>query len=114
VAIDGTPQPDAATEALDRLGRLSLRQLSMEGLLQTVAELASAAMPGDIEASITLVVAGEPATVGYSGQLALELDERQYACGHGPCLHAAGSGELTEITDTRSETRWPDYTRRAA
>jgi GAF domain-containing protein len=86
----------------------------MEALLHTVAELTSAAMPGEIEASITLVVAGEPATVGYTGQPALNLDERQYACGHGPCLHAAGTGELTEITDTRSETRWPDYTRRAA
>ena len=83
MAIDRIPQPDAAIVALDRLGRLSLRQLSMEALLQTVADLTSAAMPGDIEASVTLVVAGEPATVGYSGQLALDLDERQYASATG-------------------------------
>ncbi|MCZ2839194.1 ANTAR domain-containing protein [Modestobacter sp. VKM Ac-2985] len=37
----------------------------------------------------------------------------QYARGHGPCLHAAVSGELVEITDARSDTRWPGHTARA-
>jgi GAF domain-containing protein len=46
--------------------------------------------------------------------LATDLDERQYERGHGPCLHAARTGELTLIADTRTERRWPDYTPRAA
>lgn len=110
----GSQIPRPTAEALERLGRLSLRDLSMESLLQTVAELATSAMPGDTESSVTLLVKGRPATVASTGQLALDLDETQYACGQGPCLHAARSGELTEITDTRSETRWPRYTSRAA
>jgi GAF domain-containing protein len=44
----------------------------------------------------------------------VKLDETQYAEGHGPCMHAARTGEITEITDTRSEQRWPDYARQAA
>jgi GAF domain-containing protein len=103
--------PVNATEALERLGRLSLRELSMQTLLETVASLARTVMPGESEASVTLVVKGRPTTVASTGQLALDLDESQYERGRGPCLHAARTGELTEIPDTRTEARWPDYAR---
>ncbi|MGY1619442.1 ANTAR domain-containing protein [Geodermatophilus sp. SYSU D00691] len=107
-------QPASATEALEQLGRLSLRELSMDTLLQTVAGLTSAVMPGNPDASVLLLVKDRPTTVVSTGQLAVDLDETQYERGHGPCLHAARTGQLTEITDTRTDTRWPDYTRRAA
>ena len=107
------PQPATAAEALERLGRLSLRQLSMESLLQTVADLTKAVMPGDPEASVSLLVRDAPTTVASTGQVAVDLDERQYDRGHGPCLHAARTGALTEIADTRTDRRWPDYTPRA-
>ena len=107
------PPPDAA-EALLRLGRLSLRELSMESLLQTVADLATSVLPGDLEASVTLLVRDAPSTVASTGQLAVDLDERQYERGHGPCLHASRTGEVVEIADTRADGRWPDYTPRAA
>jgi GAF domain-containing protein len=106
--------PRGAAEALERLSRLSLRELSMESLLQTVAELARSAMEGDTEASVTLIVKDRPTTVASTGQLALDLDETQYERDQGPCLHAARSGELIEIADTRTDTRWPEYTSRAA
>ena len=108
------PQPTNATEALERLGRLSLRELSMEGLLQTVADLTKTVMPGHTEVSVTLLVKDSPSTVASTGQLATDLDESQYERGHGPCLHAARTGELTEIGDTRTDSRWPDYMPRAA
>ena len=113
MASSQDPQSALAAEALERLGRLSLRELSMNELLQTVAELTNGAMPGDPETSVTLLVRDRPTTVATTGQLAVDLDESQYDRGHGPCLHAARSGELTEITDTRTETRWPDYLPRA-
>jgi GAF domain-containing protein len=112
VASDQTST--AAVQALERLGGLALRELSMEALLQTVADLAKTVMPGNPEASVTLVVKDHPTTVATTGQLALALDEKQYAHGHGPCLHAARTGELTEIADTRTDSRWPDYMPRAA
>jgi GAF domain-containing protein len=108
------PPPASAAEALERLGRLSLRELSMDSLLQTVAELAKTVMPGTPEASVSLLVKDKPSTVVSTGQLAVDLDETQYERGHGPCLHAARTGELTEIADTRTEDRWRDYSRRAA
>ena len=106
-------RPGSAAEALERLGRLSLRDLSMEGLLQTVADLAKQVMPGNPEASVLLLVRDRPDTVVSTGALATDLDETQYDRGHGPCLHAARTGELTEIPDTRTDDRWPDYLPRA-
>jgi GAF domain-containing protein len=44
----------------------------------------------------------------------VDLDETQYERGHGPALHAARTGELTEIPDTRTDSRWRDYSHRAA
>jgi len=86
----------------------------MESLLQTVADLVTTVLPGNPEASVTMLVKDAPSNVASTGQLALDLDEVQYECDHGPCLHAARTGEKTEITDTRADSRWPDYTRRAA
>jgi GAF domain-containing protein len=113
VADIQNPQPADPTEALERLGRLSLRELSMESLLQTVADLTKTVMPGNPEASVSLLVKDHPTTVVSTGELATDLDETQYEEGHGPCLHAARTGEMTEIPDTRAEDRWPDYTPRA-
>jgi GAF domain-containing protein len=113
VAASQDPQQDAAAEALETLGRLNLRELSMDSLLQTVADLAKTVMPGNPEASVSLLIRDRPTTVVSTGQLATDLDEMQYDRGHGPCLHAARSGELTEIPDTRAHDRWPDYLPRA-
>jgi GAF domain-containing protein len=102
-----------AVEALERLGRMSLRELSMDSLLQTVTDLTKAVMPGTPEASVCILVKDRPTTVVTTGELATDLDETQYEKGHGPCLHAARSGDIVLIPDTRTEQRWPDYTPRA-
>ena len=101
------------TAALAHLGRLSLRELSMEDLLQDIAELSSSVMPGRPESSVTILVRDRASTVASSGELANRLDERQYQQDDGPCLHAARTGEVTEVRDARTETRWRDYARRA-
>jgi hypothetical protein len=113
VAGNENPQPARAVEALEQLGRLSLRELSMESLLQTVADLSKTVMPGNPEASVTLLVEDRPTTAVWTDQLAVDLDERQFERDHGPCLHAARTGELTEVVDARTDTRWRDYLERA-
>jgi GAF domain-containing protein len=114
VASSQNPQPANPAEALEQLGRLSLRELSMESLLQTVADLAKTVLRGDPEASVSLLIRDHPTTVVSTGQLAVDVDERQYERGHGPCLHAARTGEFVAIADTRTDERWPDYMPRAA
>src|SRR3978361_1088954 len=106
--------PFDAERALDDLGRLALREHSMESLVQRVADLAKSLLPGAGETSVSVLVNDRATTAVFTGQLALDCDESQYGRGYGPCLHAASSGEMTEIPDTRTETRWADYCRSAA
>ena len=103
----------SAEQALDQLGRLTLRTHDMQSLLQTVADLAKSVMPGNSEASVTLLVNDKATTAVFTGQLALDCDESQYGRGYGPCLHAASTGELIEIADAQADTRWRDYLDRA-
>jgi GAF domain-containing protein len=107
----GIPTPAAA---LEQLGRLTLREHSMQSLLQAVAVLTKQVMPGQPEASVSLLINDKPRTAVSTGDLASDCDESQYGHGYGPCLHAARTGEVTQIADMRAETRWPEFVRRAA
>jgi GAF domain-containing protein len=98
-------------DAFAELGRISFDNTSMEAMLQRIAELAKQVIPGVAEASVTLIANDKATTAAYTGPLAFDLDETQYGRGYGPCLEAAVGEEIREITDARTETRWPDYTR---
>jgi GAF domain-containing protein len=113
VTSDDT-RPADVNRALEQLGSLALREHSMETLLQRVVDLAKIVMPGQPEASISLMTSDKPSTAVFTGQLALDCDESQYGRGYGPCLHAATSGELTAVPDTRTDPRWRQYMERAA
>lgn len=110
---DGRDTIPATRSALQQLSRLMLREQTMDTLLQAVVDATRTTLPGHVDASISVLVGNRPATAAYSGQLALDLDESQYERGHGPCLHAATTGEGVEIADARTETRWPHHTARA-
>ena len=103
-----------ADQALEQLGRLSFADYSTKDLLQKVADLTRDVMPGSIEASVSVLINDKPMTAVFTGQLAMDCDESQYGRGYGPCLHAASTGEVTEIPDARVESRWADYARSAA
>src|SRR3954464_13990616 len=75
VADSQQPKPVDPAEALERLGRMSLRAVSRDSLLQTVAGLAKTALPGTPEASVTMLVRDRPTTVASAGPLATDLDE---------------------------------------
>ena len=96
-------------EALDGLARLVLADENLQTVLERVVNLVKWVMPAGAEASVTVLRQQRPTTAAFTGELALHLDERQYAQGYGPCLDAAMSGQFIEITDGRSEDRWPDY-----
>jgi len=101
-------------QALDQLGRQLLQEHSMEGALQKVADLAKQVMPGHPETSVSVLFQDVPTTVVYTDQLALVCDESQYGHGDGPCMHAANSGQVTEIADAQAEARWREYVQEAA
>jgi GAF domain-containing protein len=103
-----------ADKALDQLGQLLGREQFTEDALQKVADLAKQVLPGHPETSVSVLFGDFPTTVVYTDQLAFDCDESQYEHGDGPCMHAAGSGQLTEIADANADTRWRSYVREAA
>ncbi|SHN14377.1 GAF and ANTAR domain-containing protein [Cryptosporangium aurantiacum] len=105
----GVALPAAAAAGIAELGRIALADLSLEQVLERVGTLARDVIPGVTEASVTLIVNDRPSTAAFTGPLALELDERQYRHGYGPCLDAARGGEIMLIPDMAAETRWPHY-----
>ncbi len=109
--LDGlTPQPahDPMLDILD-LARLVVGDTALDEVLTRVAQVAKDTVPGADEVSVTLVHRDHPSTAAYTGDLALGLDERQYAEGYGPCLQAARSGETQLVSDMSTETRWPAF-----
>lgn len=100
-------------QVLSRLAVLDLGSGDLAATLGEIAHLAVQALPGAAEVSVTLIRDDRPMTPASTGAVAVELDERQYELGHGPCLDAAQSGATLVITDMATETRWPDYTPRA-
>jgi GAF domain-containing protein len=103
------PSPSRTRAALDELGRLLLAEQTTQSVLQRVVYLVQQAMPAGAQVSITLLRGEQPTTAAFTGPPADDLDETQYARGHGPCLEAALGGLVVEIADGRTEDRWPDY-----
>lgn len=64
--------------------------------------------------SITLVGEQGPYTAAHTGDLALDLDERQYAQLSGPCLQAAREKATVSVPDAAGDTRWSGWAQRAA
>jgi GAF domain-containing protein len=84
----------------------------LDEVLNEVARIAQASLPGSEASSITLVRADKAWTAAHSAQLALDADELQYEEGYGPCMDAGRTGMPMIVTDMRTETRWPTYTPR--
>lgn len=106
------PPQSQPQDAFEELARLALADHSLESVMEKVAALAKRTVPGASEVSVTLVERSHPRTVAFTGELALDLDERQYARGHGPCLDSIAASEPVQIDRMSTETRWPTTPRR--
>jgi GAF domain-containing protein len=82
-------------------------------VLGRVAQLAKRTIPSADEVSVTLLEGEKARSVAFTGNVAVQLDERQYEKGFGPCMHAATSGETVEIPDTTTERTYADFAAQA-
>lgn len=103
------PSTPGTRAALDGLARLLLAEENTQSVLQRVVDLVKQVVPAGAEASMTVLRNQQATTAAFTGQLALHLDEMQYGYGFGPCMEAVLGGQTIEITDGRTEDRWPDY-----
>jgi GAF domain-containing protein len=108
-SADG-PSAPGTREALDGLARLLLAEQNTQSVLQHVVDLARRVVPARAEISITVVRDERATTAAFTGDMARHLDEAQYGQGYGPCMEAALGGQIIEVTDGRTESRWPEYT----
>lgn len=95
--------------ALAGLSRITLAGQPLTATLGRIAELALETLPEIAAASVTLLERGTARSVGVTGPLAAELDERQYETGFGPCMEAALSGEQVLVEHTADQAVHRDF-----
>jgi GAF domain-containing protein len=100
--------------ALAELARLTVNTDSAEQTLRRVAELAKRTLGRIEEVSLTLIEEGRPRSVVFTGPLAVQLDERQYELGFGPCLDAAKTGQTLVVDTDDADTPYSEFARIAA
>jgi len=108
--------PDDRERAMAELARIRVGDQPLTKVLERVAELAREVLPDARDVSVTLLDDSGAAssgcarakTVAFTGDLAVDLDERQYRSGFGPCLDVAVSGG-TILLDTSDDSRYPEF-----
>jgi len=110
--LSATRTQDQAS-AYASLSRLVYAYRPLAGTLETMTVLATQALGESPEVSLTLLDRERGRTAATSGPIALELDERQYETGIGPCLDAARYGQTVRLTVDRPDQPY-DELRRAA
>jgi GAF domain-containing protein len=108
------PEHIQPQDAFAELAKITLADHSLAHVMEKVATLAKRTIPGASEVSVTLLNRGHASTVAFTGQLAIDLDERQYDKGYGPCLDCIDGGEPVRIDSMSTEQRWAGWTREAS
>jgi GAF domain-containing protein len=97
---------------------IALAQILLDGdhinvTLRQVAEIARNTLTEIDEVSVTLLDGQKGQTVVFTGRLAVELDERQYQIGVGPCLDAAMTGNTVVVDTGDPANLYPEFSRAA-
>ena len=96
-------------DVLSNLAQIVLAETTLGSVLSKLVDLTKQVIPAADEVSLTLVRKGRAETAAYTGEMAMQADERQYGLDSGPCLDAGRGGTLIHISDVRTDDRWPDY-----
>jgi len=106
-ALDDT---DCVRQALVGLSGIALGTDSLDDTLRQIAELTQDTIQGVKSTSVTMMDNEKARTVVFTSPLAVQLDERQYEKGFGPCMDAAVTGQTITV-DTRDPgaSAYPDF-----
>ena len=99
-----------AVTAIDVLARaLHIEDARLQPTLDVIVANAAAANPAAQDAGVILFTGGKlvpQATTGHAPQV---LDLKQQETGDGPCIEAARTQTLVQVTDTSDDVRWPQF-----
>lgn len=108
--VDGVP----SEEVLAELASITVNADPPEQILHRVAELAKRALGGVEDVSLTVICDRHPKSVIFTGPLAVQLDERQYELGFGPCLDAALTGQTILVDTAAGDSPYREFAMIAA
>ena len=116
--MSSVPDPAASDHAPLRAGaqmaKIVLGAQPLTPTLQQIAGITLQVIPELVDVSITLIENERPRTVVFTGPLAMELDERQYTDGSGPCTDAAATGATIVVDTTATSSSYPGFAEAAA
>jgi hypothetical protein len=103
------PQGGALARCLVTLASTPDDDPDIDLQLVAIARLTADAVSAVSYASTTALREGAYTTVAATSELALAVDEAQYADGDGPCLAALREGTPTAVPDIGTTMRWPGF-----
>jgi GAF domain-containing protein len=107
--VSSARYPPELIEALRALEGLLPLQDDLDAMLTKLSHVAVSIVEGCDSASVTLIEAEVPRTVGATDEIAIRLDEAQYRSGSGPCLEAIQRAKKLVVHSLEAEERWPEF-----
>ena len=104
---EGPDQP--LVDAIVALAETPDHTRDLDARLTAIARLAVDRVAAADYASITTLQGDEYTTVATTSDIALAVDEAQFADGTGPCLQALESGEPVGVPDVSATMDWPHF-----
>jgi GAF domain-containing protein len=101
-------ETERLTAALSALAAALLTEKTLKADLERLARLAVDLVADCSSASFTVLVDGEPTSLGVADRVALEIDMVQYDGGDGPCL-AALNGDSIRIGFIPHDDQFPHF-----
>src|SRR3954452_20288021 len=95
--------------ALQALAEVLQTQQTLGGALASIAEAATASVPGCDAATIAISIEGRPATAAMTARVALELDMVQYNTNAGTCLPTFRTMNPARLNLTEKNDPFPHF-----
>ncbi len=113
---DTTPTSDVAASGdlmrvFAELTSLTAITEQPEEVLRRIVTLAKQNLGGVQDVSLTVIEDQQPRTVVSTGPVGIELDQRQYELGFGPCLDAARTGQILTVDHDSPDTPYQEHAR---
>lgn len=110
----GSADDDVLAVALSDLAHELQQQHDLQSTFDTVLRAVVRTVPGAQHATVCHVRGRHGVeTQATTSDLAMAVDQAQYETDEGPCLDTLYQARTVRISDMRSETRWPRFSRRA-
>ncbi|MFF1252777.1 GAF domain-containing protein [Pseudarthrobacter sp. NPDC058329] len=104
------PLADELAAVFARLSDVILSEDTVAHALALITEAAVLAVHDAVGAGVSLMdTNGSRSSTASTGRIVVEADALQYDLGQGPCLSAWASGHPVDISDVRTDLRWPEW-----